>query len=84
MATPWAGMTRFETDETLRLGQRLTMGASQWSLESAFGQEERSYGAGYGYRLGPSLDLSLDATRREAANDNEPEHEVMLRARMRW
>ena len=84
VATPWAGMTRSETDETLRLGQRLTMGASQWSLESAFGAAGRSYSAGYGYRVGPSLDLTLEASRREAANDNAPEHEIMLRAGMRW
>ena len=84
VATPWAGMTRSEADETLRLGQRLTMGASQWSLESAFGAAGRSYSAGYGYRVRPSLDLTLEASRREAANDNAPEHEIMLRAGMRW
>ena len=84
VATPWAGMTRSGADETLRLGQRLTMGASQWSLESAFGAAGRSYSAGYGYRVGPSLDLTLEASRREAANDNAPEHEIMLRAGMRW
>lgn len=77
-------VTRSETDETLRLGQRLKLGGSEWSLESAFGAAERSYGAGYGYRLGQSLDLTLDATRREAANDDAPVHEIVLRARMRW
>ena len=30
VATPWAGMTRSKTDETLRLAQRLAMGASEW------------------------------------------------------
>ena len=84
VATPWAGLTRSETDETLRLGQRLTMGASEWRLESAFGAAERRYAAGYGYRLGEALDLTLDATRREAANDDGPEHEIMLRAGLRW
>ncbi len=47
------------------------------------------------YRLGwrltsvlpgdPGFEVSLDATRREAANGNEPsEHGVMLRGAIRW
>ena len=33
----------------------------------------------------PGFEVSLDATRREAANGNEPpEHGVMLRGAMRW
>ena len=84
VATPWAGLTRSETDETLRLGQRLRAGASEWRVESAFGEAERRYGAGWGYRLGSALDLALDATRREAANDNAPVHAIELRLRLRW
>ena len=84
VATPWAGMTRSEADETLRLGQRLKVGPAEWSLESAFSGEAREYGAGYRYGLGDALELSVDATRREAANDNRAAHELMLRARMRW
>ena len=85
MATPYAGLTRSETSETLRLGQRFKLGrASEWRIESAFGETERTYTAGYGYRFGQSFDLILDATRREAANDDAPGHEMMLRARMRW
>ena len=42
-----------------------------------------------GWRLAPAVsgdtgfEVSLDATRREAAND-DPEHGVMLRGAMRW
>ena len=32
----------------------------------------------------PGFEVSLDATRREAANDNVPEHGVMLRSLIRW
>ena len=84
VATPYAGLSRSETGETLRLGQRLRTGASQWKVESAFGEAERSAGVGYGYRLGPSLELSVEATRREAAADDAPEHGVMLRLGARW
>ena len=84
VATPWAGMTRSGGSETLRLGQRLSKGASEWSLESAFGDEGRIFSAGYAYRLGDALSLSLEASRREAANDDAPEHGVMLRVGARW
>ena len=84
VATPYAGLSRSETGETLRLGQSLRMGASQWKVESAFGEAERAWGVGYGYRLGQALDLSVEATRREAANDDAPEHGVMLRLGARW
>ena len=46
------------------------------------------------YRLGwrltsavpndPGFEVSLDATRREVANDNDAEHGVMLRSLIRW
>ena len=32
----------------------------------------------------PGFEIGLDATRREAANDNEAEHGVMLKSSMRW
>ena len=32
----------------------------------------------------PGFEVSLDATRRELANDEEPEHGAMLRATIRW
>ena len=85
MATPWAGLSHSETSETLRLGQRLRLGqASEWRVESAFGDDGRTYTAGYGYRLGQTLDLTIDATRREAANDDAPEHEIVLCVGIRW
>ena len=84
VATPYAGLSRSETGETLRLGQSLRMGASQWKVESGFGEAERTWGVGYGYRVGNALDLSVEATRREAANDDAPEHAAMLRVRARW
>ena len=84
VATPYAGMSRSETSETLRLGQRLKMGPSEWSLESAFGDEGRILSAGYGYRFGDALDLTLEASRRAPANDDAPAHAVMLRGALRW
>ena len=84
VATPNAGWSRSGESETVRLGQRMRFGASQWSLESAFAQDARELRAGYSYRLGNALDLSLEATRREPANDDAPEHGVMLRAGVRW
>ena len=83
VATPHAGWSRAGESEALRLGQRLKLGASQWRLESEFGEENRTFRAGYGYRAGDFLDLSVEASRREAANDDAPVHEVMLRVRMR-
>ena len=32
----------------------------------------------------PGFEVSLDATRREAANDSDAEHGVMLRSHIRW
>ncbi len=32
----------------------------------------------------PGFEVNLDATRREAANDNDAEHGVMLRSSIRW
>ena len=43
-----------------------------------------------GWRLTPAasgdtgFELNLDATRRETANDDDAEHGVMLRSRIRW
>ena len=85
VATPYAGLSRSETGGTLRLGQRLELGrASEWRVENAFGEDTRELRAGYGYRLGPDLELGLDATRREPPADAAPEHGVMFRARLRW
>ena len=84
VATPHAGWSRSGESETLRLGQRLKLGASEWAAEGAFGEDARTFRAGYGYRRGDALDLSLVATRRDPANGDASEHGLMLRARMRW
>ena len=36
------------------------------------------------FRLGPSFALGLEETRREAANDEAPDHGLMLRGSLRW
>ena len=84
VATPHAGWSRAGESEVLRLGQRLKLGSSEWRLESEFGEANRTFRAGYGFRAGDFLDLGVEASRRETANDDAPAHEVKLRARMRW
>ena len=84
VVTPLAGLTRSAESETLRLGKRLKRGASEWRVESEFGQEERTLSVGYGHRSGRALDFNLEAVRREPAGGGAPEHGVLLRARMRW
>ena len=84
VATPHAGWSQSQDGGTLRLGQRLRLRSSEWSAEGEFGAEARTFRAGYGYRLGNALDLNLEATRREAANDDKAEHGLILRAGMRW
>ena len=85
VATPRAGWLRTGEDEALRLGQRLRLGSSEWRLESEFGETNRAFRAGYGYRVRDFLDLNVEASRHEAANDDAaPGHEIRLRARLRW
>ena len=84
VATPHAGWSRAGEDEALRLGQRLRLGASEWRLESEFGEENRTYRAGYGYQMRDLFDLGVEASRYEAVNDDAPEHGVMLQIRARW
>ena len=85
VATPYAGWSQAGERETLRLGQRLRLGqATEWRLEGELGADARIFRAGYGYRLGSGLTFTTEASRREAANDDAPEHAVMLRASMRW
>ena len=84
VATPHAGLRRSGESEALRLGQRLKLDASLWSVESEFAEDHRTLRAGYGYRPGDALELSLEATRREPSDDGAPEHGVMLRIRARW
>ena len=84
VATPQVGWVQAGESRTLHLGQRLELGDSQWILASEFGRADRAFRAGYGYRLRDFLDLSLEATRREAANNDSPEHGVMLRGSLLW
>ena len=69
----------------------------QIRADALTGEDKRAYGLSDGgtrdYRLGWRLtpaasgdtgfEVSLDATRREAAND-DADHGVMLRSRLRW
>ena len=84
VTTPHAAWSRAGESEVLRLGQRLKLDVSSWSVESEFAQEYRTLRAGYGYRPGDALGLSLEATRRKPAGDGAPEHGVMLRIGARW
>lgn len=82
---PHAGWSRRDKTETLRLGQRLGLGrASEWSLVGEFADRSRVFVAGYEYRFGFMLGLGIEATRRQAPNDDVSEHSIMLRAGMRW
>ena len=84
VAIPHAGWSQAEERGTLRLGQRLQLGPSEWRVEGEFADEARTLRAGYGYRLEQWLDLNVEASRREAANDDGADHEIMLRAGKRW
>ena len=86
VTTPHAAWSRSKGSETLRLGQRLKLGGSQWHLESEVAEDARTLRAGYGLRLGASGDLGLEASRRDAADGNAEGdgYELMLRARLRW
>ena len=85
VATPYAGWSQAGERETLRLGQRLRLGqATEWRLEGELGEDARTWRAGYGYRLGSGLSFTTEASRREAANDDAPEHGIALRATLRW
>ena len=45
---------------------------------------DRTWRAGARWSLAPHLAMSLDGTRREAANDDGPEHGVRFRLGLRW
>ena len=48
------------------------------------GGGERAWRFGGRLKLGPDATLGLEGTRREPANDDAPEHALMLRASFRW
>ena len=65
VAVPRAGWSRSGESETLRLGQSLLLGSSEWRLESEFTEDSRVLRVGYDYSLRMSVDLSVKASRRE-------------------
>ena len=48
------------------------------------GGDARTWRAGARWTIGPSFALGLDGSRREAANDDAPDHGLMLRGSLRW
>ena len=44
----------------------------------------RSWRGGARWQVAPGFNLNLEGTRRESANDNAPEHGLMLRGALRW
>ena len=48
------------------------------------GGESRAWRTGARWRIGPDATLGLEAVRNESAEDNTPEHGVMLRCAVRW
>ena len=51
---------------------------------SLAGEGARRYTLGGRLEIGPSLNLSLEAARRETAHDDAPEHGIMLRGQLRF
>ena len=45
---------------------------------------DRIWRAGARWKVAPDATLSLEGARREAANDDAPEHGLMLRGSLRW
>ena len=45
---------------------------------------DRAWRAGARWSLGSGFTMSLDGTRSEPANDNDPEHGIALRGTLRW
>ena len=90
-----SGSGSFEASSRLeaRIGYGLAMfdGAFTGTPNIGFGL---SAGGGRDWRIGwrltsaiagdPGFEVSLNATRHEPANDEQPEHGVMLRATVRW
>ena len=51
---------------------------------SLAGGGERAWRAGARWQVAPAATLGLEGTRREAANDDVPEHGITLRGALRW
>ena len=71
-------------------GMALFGGGFTGTPNVGFGLSEAAREVRMGWRLtsavrgDPGFEVSLDATRREAANENDAEHGVMLRSLIRW
>ncbi|KKZ12380.1 MAG: hypothetical protein TH68_07530 [Candidatus Synechococcus spongiarum 142] len=52
--------------------------------ETSKWQSDRSWRMGARWQLSGDRSVSLEGTRREAANDDGPEHGLMLRGALRW
>ena len=77
-------------DAEVGYGMALFGGGFTGTPNVGFGLSETAREYRMGWRLtsavrgDPGFEVSLDATRREPANDNEAEHGVMLRSLIRW
>ena len=77
-------------DAEVGYGMALFGGGFTGTPNVGFGLSDTAREYRMGWRLtsavtgDPGFEVSLDATRREAANDNDAEHGVMLRSLVRW
>ena len=77
-------------DAEVGYGMALWGGGFTGTPNVGFGLSDTARDYRVGWRLtsavrgDPGFEVSLDATRREAANDDQAEHGVMLRSMMRW
>ena len=77
-------------DTELGYGLSVFGGGFTGTPNVGFGFSDTAREVRMGWRLTPAasgdtgFEVSLDATRREAANDDAPEHGVMLRSLIRW
>ena len=84
ITTPHVGWSRAGDNETVHLGQRLKLGSSQWSLDSEFGEDNRTLRAQYHYRGADSIDIGIGASHSESNGEEKPKQELKLNIRMQW
>ena len=83
VATPHAGWSRADARETVRIGKRLKLGPSQWSVLLTQGAG-RTWRAGMKRELAPDATWSLEGTREEKAGAGAPVNTITLRSAIRW
>ena len=77
--------SRLEAELGYGLGGPRGLGvATPWAGLGLANEGERTWRAGVRWKLGPDASLGLEGARREAANDDAPEHGLMLRGSLRW